>query len=183
MGRQLHLFINPRWTISKYEDYIDLPEGWDDWSESEKDAYVAEVLNEEVSDRGYTIVDDEDDGKKEEPEHDDVPLSAQVVSDLLGLVTVVRTVEQVEQWTPEQQREAANWAAAVHRDASDNDVEIPPKPDFLSGRTVPSNRAYDETITTTPGGTIDVSHGDQSSHEMPGMWDNPDVQCGREDGD
>lgn len=57
----------------------------------------------------------------------------QVVVDLLLLVGVRETVDTVSRWRVEQRRAAAEWAGAVHLDASDNEgVEIPARPDFFT---------------------------------------------------
>lgn len=34
-------------------------------------------------------------------------------------------------WTYQQREQAIAWAAATHLDASDNDVPVPARPDFL----------------------------------------------------
>ncbi len=61
----------------------------------------------------------------------DMEVSDEVLIDLLGLVCVTVTEQQVAEWTHEQREQAANWAAAVHLAASDNDVPISPRPEFL----------------------------------------------------
>ena len=63
------------------------------------------------------------------------PVTDQVLSDLLLLVNVTVTPEQLAAWTPEQREQAANWAGLVHLDASDNDVDVPERPAFLDGGT------------------------------------------------
>lgn len=45
--------------------------------------------------------------------------------------TCFLVLEEVEAWTPEQREQAENWAAAAHLEASDNDIDVPPKPDFI----------------------------------------------------
>lgn len=64
-------------------------------------------------------------------ERDDAP--ATVLCDLLLLVGVTATEEQVDGWTLEQRREAERWAVAVHLSASDNPVDVPARPVFLAG--------------------------------------------------
>jgi hypothetical protein len=59
------------------------------------------------------------------------PVTDQVLSDLLLLVNVTVTPEQLASWTREQREQAANWAGLVHLDASDNDVGVPERPAFL----------------------------------------------------
>jgi hypothetical protein len=61
----------------------------------------------------------------------DEPLTPQLVSDMLSLVCVARTPEQVSQWSADQQEQAARWAGLTHLSASDNIVDVPPKPEFL----------------------------------------------------
>jgi hypothetical protein len=53
------------------------------------------------------------------------------IVDILSLVSVTATPEQVDSWTEEQREAATDWAASTHLSASDNDVEVPPKPAFL----------------------------------------------------
>jgi hypothetical protein len=62
------------------------------------------------------------------------PVTDQVLSDLLLLVGVTVTPEQLAAWTPEQREQAAQWAGLVHLDASDNDVDVPERPTFLDER-------------------------------------------------
>lgn len=50
---------------------------------------------------------------------------------LLLLTSADVTEELVEGWTQEQRELAAEWAAACHVDASDGDVDVPPRPEFL----------------------------------------------------
>jgi hypothetical protein len=61
------------------------------------------------------------------------PVTDQVLSDLLLLVNVTVTPEQLAAWTLDQREQAANWAGLVHLDASDNDVDVPERPAFLDG--------------------------------------------------
>jgi hypothetical protein len=67
---------------------------------------------------------------------DEEPLAnpaADLVVDFLALAGVSATAKQVGGWTRAQREEAARWAAATHLSASDNDdVEVPPRPAFLS---------------------------------------------------
>ncbi len=59
-------------------------------------------------------------------------LTDQVLADLLSLVSVTVSPDQVATWTPEQREQAAEWASLVHLSASDNDdVKVPPRPAFL----------------------------------------------------
>lgn len=70
----------------------------------------------------------------------------QALSDLLSLVSVTATPEQIEAWDARQRGLAADWASAVHLNASDNYVPIPPKPPFLvdldAGETVKGQVAH-----------------------------------------
>ncbi len=60
----------------------------------------------------------------------------------LDVLTLVRaevpgpelTHAEVENWSEEQRYAAVRWAGAVHLAASDNDVEVPPRPAFLEAR-------------------------------------------------
>lgn len=53
--------------------------------------------------------------------------------DLLMLVEVeVPLTDITEKWTPEERAAAEDWAVAAHLDASDNEVELPARPEFLS---------------------------------------------------
>jgi hypothetical protein len=56
MAQKMRVYISPSWTVYKYEDVIDVPEGWDNWTQQARDEYVDEILLQEVSDRGYEIV-------------------------------------------------------------------------------------------------------------------------------
>lgn len=58
-------------------------------------------------------------------------VAPEVAADILGLVCVDVTVEQVRAWSAEMVEQAVEWAAAVHMAASDNDVEVPARPGFL----------------------------------------------------
>jgi hypothetical protein len=51
--------------------------------------------------------------------------------DLLSLVGVEVFEEDVALWTDEQVREAENWASALYLRASDNVLDVPPKPTWL----------------------------------------------------
>jgi hypothetical protein len=59
------------------------------------------------------------------------PAKPQVLSDILLLVGVQVPPEQVARWSDGQRLDAERWASAVHLDASDNTVKVPPKPEFL----------------------------------------------------
>ena len=60
----------------------------------------------------------------------DVP--HEVLVDLLGLVGVHRSADEVAEWSKDQRRQAEHWASATHLSASDNDVQVPARPDFLT---------------------------------------------------
>lgn len=74
------------------------------------------------------ILAEADEGQADEAE--DVP--AHVLVDLLGLVGVYPTEAEVEAWDSTQRQQAAAWASAVHLVASDNDVPVPARPEFLA---------------------------------------------------
>lgn len=59
-------------------------------------------------------------------------IPAHVLRDLLLVVCVTVSEAAVEGWTPEQRKQAEEWAAATHLSASDNDVTVPPRPEFLA---------------------------------------------------
>lgn len=59
-------------------------------------------------------------------------IPAHVLRDLLLVVCVTVSEAAVEGWTPEQRKQAEEWASATHLAASDNDVTVPPRPDFLA---------------------------------------------------
>lgn len=61
---------------------------------------------------------------------------AQQINTLLLLVEdefegEVPSVNEITTWTEEQREKTAQWAGAVHLRASDNNVDIPDKPDIL----------------------------------------------------
>jgi hypothetical protein len=62
------------------------------------------------------------------------PITPEILSDLLSLVEVTVSPDYIrDTWTPEQWEDAAMWASAVHRDASDNnDDVVPDRPDFVT---------------------------------------------------
>lgn len=69
-------------------------------------------------------------GGADEVEGESHPAAALTV-DFLGLVDVAVSAEQAAGWTREQRKQAVQWAAATHLSASDNDVDVPPRPAFL----------------------------------------------------
>lgn len=64
-------------------------------------------------------------------EYPDSAIKPAVLRDLLLLVGVDVSLEVVEMWTYAERQAAEKWAASVHLAASDNDVEVGAKPDFL----------------------------------------------------
>lgn len=52
-------------------------------------------------------------------------------ADLLTLVGVDVPLEIIACWTDEQIKQAEDWAAAAHLQASDNKLTVPPMPLFL----------------------------------------------------
>lgn len=75
---------------------------------------------------------------------------------LLGAVhTDELTQELVASWTDEQREQAVDWASAAIAEASDNIVDVPPKPDFLPADqpwqgTVPGVSQISDTRTENP---------------------------------
>lgn len=61
------------------------------------------------------------------------PDPIEVLVDLLGLVDHAVPYSTVRAWTRKQRDEASDWAAAVHLEASDNDVTVPDRPAHLAG--------------------------------------------------
>jgi hypothetical protein len=59
------------------------------------------------------------------------PVEPRVVQDILCLASVYVRLVEIERWTDAQREFATAWAAACHAEASDNVVEVPPRPDFL----------------------------------------------------
>lgn len=67
----------------------------------------------------------------EAPEPERAELTPEIVRNALLLVERVVPLGVVEFWTTEQQRQAGEWAAALHTQASDNDdVVVPPEPEW-----------------------------------------------------
>lgn len=69
-------------------------------------------------------------------EPDGPDLKPETLADLLLLVGVEVHPDWLAALTPEQREQAADWAAKTHLQASDNDVEVPPRPDFLPDKPV-----------------------------------------------
>lgn len=73
-------------------------------------------------------------GRTMQQEYEDNPRGCFLV---LMLTEADVTEEEVEAWTPEMREEAEKWAAASHLEASDNDIDVPPRPDFIKTQTGP----------------------------------------------
>jgi hypothetical protein len=70
--------------------------------------------------------------QRAEMEDAEEELAPEVLRDMLLLAGITIPVAVIiADWTPDQRREAATWAAAEHLNASDNDVERLPRPSFL----------------------------------------------------
>jgi hypothetical protein len=54
--RKLRLYINPSWTVYGWEDFQDLPEGWDNWTVKEKNDFIEESIWQQIEDSGHEIV-------------------------------------------------------------------------------------------------------------------------------
>lgn len=50
---------------------------------------------------------------------------------LLSLVSITMTVQEIDLLTDEEKQQAHFWASCLHLAASDNNVDVPPKPEFL----------------------------------------------------
>ena len=64
MSRRIKIYINTGFAAGKHVDYDDLPEGWDDWTEEEREDHLNEVAQDFMSNRidyGAYVVDEEDD--------------------------------------------------------------------------------------------------------------------------
>lgn len=57
-----------------------------------------------------------------------------ILSDILSLVNLEISPEAISTWTEQQCQEAENWACKVYLKASDNQVKVPRKPQFLEGK-------------------------------------------------
>lgn len=65
---------------------------------------------------------------------DEPAIDPETLSNLLALVldpSELPTLAAIDGWSEPVRKEVATWAGAVHLDASDNDVEIPPRPEVL----------------------------------------------------
>lgn len=60
-----------------------------------------------------------------------------VLDDMLSLVGVNVSSEIIATWSPQQRHVAEKWASLSYLAASDNDVEVPKQPDFLSKYNIP----------------------------------------------
>ena len=69
---------------------------------------------------------------KEEATDHFISKSCERTRDLLLLASVNVPLADVTSWGMEQREVANEWAAACHLQASDNDIEVPPKPSFLN---------------------------------------------------
>jgi len=57
----------------------------------------------------------------------------EALKDLLSLISEEVSIETIESWTPEQRALVEKWAEKYWLKANDNNVRVPPKPDFLVG--------------------------------------------------
>jgi hypothetical protein len=168
-------------TVTTMDMRLDLPDGWQD---KIRNCYTAGGVIDMV--RGWATHVCEANCTRDHPEGD---ISDQALSDLLLLVGVTVTPEQLAAWTPEQREQAAEWAGLVHLDASDNDVDVPERPAFLdrpaeAEQVCPSLYLQGEKLLacTLPIGEHDKSlywHGDNdpvtrmvwgSSKAVPSPW-------------
>lgn len=61
-----------------------------------------------------------------------------VLQSILQLADADVPMEVIEKWTPEERKQAQDWAGAVHLSASDNDdVVVPPKPKHVADNAKP----------------------------------------------
>lgn len=82
-----------------------------------------------------------------------MPEDVQATMDLLCLADVQATEDEVRSWTRAQVLAAEAWAGAVHVHASDNDdVEVPPRPEFLPDRRVETDGLW-PVARAEPGGS------------------------------
>lgn len=66
------------------------------------------------------------------------PRNEEATADLLALVGIVVPPVAIADWTDAQIEQAEDYAGAAHLRASDNDIEVPPLPAFLTGYEVQS---------------------------------------------
>jgi hypothetical protein len=50
---QIKLYIYAGWTTDSFEEWVDRPEEWDAMTDSEKDEWAEELLQDAIADRGY----------------------------------------------------------------------------------------------------------------------------------
>lgn len=80
-----------------------------------------------------------------EAENREIPRTG-VLRDLLLLVGVQVSKETIKRWSDHQKRKATEWASLVHLAASDNDVEIPNRPEFLPAEGDDYRGAHDDVF-------------------------------------
>jgi hypothetical protein len=62
-----------------------------------------------------------------------IPRDIDVIRDALLLVGYYVPTDIISTWTPEKRQHAEDWAMARHLSASDNENEVPQRPDWLDG--------------------------------------------------
>ena len=80
-----------------------------------------------------------------EAENREIPRTG-VLRDLLLLVGVRVSKETIKRWSDHQKRKVTEWASLVHLSASDNDVEIPNRPEFLPAEGDDYRGAHDDVF-------------------------------------
>jgi hypothetical protein len=108
-------------------------------------AVVAAKVMLTAADAANPIVVLEDDEDETDDETDDESLQPEMLRDLLSLVGVSVSLEAIFDWTADERNAAAEWAAAEHLNAADNDVARLPRPQHLS---VLGEHPYPETDDT-----------------------------------
>lgn len=85
----------------------------------------AYAMSDAASDAGYWIRHGKQD---DQPSEGMGPADVQTIQDILELADVEVAIEEITTWTAEQRQGAVDWAGALHLQASDNDVDVPPCP-------------------------------------------------------
>ena len=128
-----------------------------DWSTLERLVDLAyERASDQLREFGEQLerVQDEEDAADEV---DPLPTVAQTVG-ILSLVGVTVTATQAAEWSGRKRLEAVRWASAVHLSASDNDVEIPARPEFLGPEFLDENPGFEQQVREHQD-NIAASHG------------------------
>lgn len=111
----------------------------------------------------------------DEPTQDTEGINPSVLSELLHLVGVTVSTEQIENfWSDEMRMEAVQWASAMHHAADSDSMKVPPVPAFLRDATPSADDPWAAQVTFTadqpPQSWADMDakdggdHADQGTH-------------------